>query len=390
MSENDQENGNSEKIEEPKVEKPEVEEEEKTKIKIEEPKVEKPEEEKETKTKFTFKCTRCDECCLARGPIPITFWDLELWAKNGVVANFMPYLDIYQKPDGGVDLVLKPLPPTPKEGEEETQKGPFGTVPIEELLDVKCPLYNKDDKKCLIYDNRPLSCRTYPLEFDGKNFIVVDADCPGIGESGMSKEELVKMRPELGEIPDNGIAHRLDNNTSGIVCAGKTLKSYESLRTQFANNAVSKHYTALVLGGAPEHEEIDAPIAHHRRKKTKMVVCESEARADELKARAAHTHYDVAGRYLFGDESYTLLDIVISAGVRHQIRAHLAWKGLPLAGDKLYQNPKKRAEDLLPLKRHFLHASKLEIDHPLTSERMIFECPLPSDLKEALEQAEPV
>ncbi len=147
------------------------------------------------KAKFTFKCTRCDNCCSARGPIPITLWDLEMWARNGVVANFMPYLSIYQKPDGGIDLILKPLAPPPMEGEEEkTNKDPFGNVPIEELLNVKCPLYNKDEKKCLVYDNRPLSCRTYPLEFDGKNFIVVDADCPGIGEEGMTKEELKEMR----------------------------------------------------------------------------------------------------------------------------------------------------------------------------------------------------
>jgi Fe-S-cluster containining protein len=151
--------------------------------------------EEKSKAKFTFKCTRCDNCCAARGPIPITLWDLEMWARNGVVANFMPYLDIYHKPDGGIDLILKPLAPPPEEGEEEkTGKDPFSTVPIEELLDVKCPLYNKDDKKCLVYENRPLSCRTYPLEFDGKNFIVVDADCPGIGEKGMSKEELAEMR----------------------------------------------------------------------------------------------------------------------------------------------------------------------------------------------------
>ncbi len=151
--------------------------------------------EEKHKAKFTFKCTRCDACCAERGPIAITMWDLEMWARNGVVANFMPYLDIYQKPDGGIDLILKPLPPPPKEGEDEkSSKDPFGGVPIDELLDVKCPLYNKDDKKCLVYDNRPLSCRTYPLEYDGKNFIVVDADCPGIGEEGMTKEELAEMR----------------------------------------------------------------------------------------------------------------------------------------------------------------------------------------------------
>jgi len=108
-------------------------------------------------------------------------------------------VDIYNKPDGGVDLILKPLPPPPKEGEEEKKKDPFGQVPIEELLEVKCPLYNKEDKKCLVYDNRPLSCRTYPLEFDGKNFTVVDVECPGIGEEGMSKEELKEMR-EIAKI----------------------------------------------------------------------------------------------------------------------------------------------------------------------------------------------
>jgi len=145
------------------------------------------------KKKFTFKCTRCDKCCLARGPIPLTFWDFELWAKNGVVANFLPYIDLYSKPDGGFDLILKPLPP-PKENGDEPKKDPFKETSIEDLLEEKCPLYNKDQKKCLVYENRPLSCRTFPLEFDGKNFTIVDVDCPGVGEEGMTKEELKEMR----------------------------------------------------------------------------------------------------------------------------------------------------------------------------------------------------
>jgi len=164
--------------------------------KNEESNVEKVEEKAETETskaKFTFKCTRCDKCCLARGPIPLTMWDLELWARNGVVANFLPYLEVYNKPDGGFDLILKPLAP-PKEGDDKTPSDPFTGPPIEELLEVKCPLYNVEQKKCLIYENRPLSCRTYPLEFDGKNFTVVDVECPGIGQEGMTKEELIEMR----------------------------------------------------------------------------------------------------------------------------------------------------------------------------------------------------
>ncbi|MHA1724712.1 MAG: YkgJ family cysteine cluster protein [Promethearchaeota archaeon] len=186
MSDNTKDNKNDETKNEEKKEKV-------SEVKSEEKKDEDSETKKE-KTKFTFKCIRDDKCCLSRGPIPITFWDLELWARNGVVANFMPYLEIYTKPDGSFDLILKPLPP-PKEGSEaSSQEDPFKETPIEELLEEKCPLYSKEQKKCLVYNNRPLSCRTYPLEFDGKNFSVVDVECPGIGQEGMTKEELKEMR----------------------------------------------------------------------------------------------------------------------------------------------------------------------------------------------------
>ena len=67
-------------------------------------------------------------------------------------------------------------------------------IPIEELLTVKCPLYNKEKGECLVYDNRPLSCRVYPLEFDGKNYTIVDIECPGLEEEGMTPEELKEMR----------------------------------------------------------------------------------------------------------------------------------------------------------------------------------------------------
>lgn len=166
----------------------------KEEIKEEEPKKEP--KKKKGKAKFTFKCTRCDECCLGRGPIPLTMWDLELWAKNGVLANFMPYIDVYNKPDGGMDLILKPLPPENKrkKGEDVPPEEAFKEVSVQELLDEKCPLYDKGKSMCLVYENRPLSCRTYPLEYDGKNYSIVDLDCPGVGEPGMTKEELKEMK----------------------------------------------------------------------------------------------------------------------------------------------------------------------------------------------------
>ncbi|TXT64125.1 MAG: hypothetical protein BAJALOKI3v1_250004 [Promethearchaeota archaeon] len=156
---------------------------------------EKEQEEKASKkSKFTFKCTRCDACCLERGPIPITMWDLELWARNGVIANFLPYLEVYTRPNGTVDLLLKPMPSEKKEETEKSPEEALKQTPLEDLLNEKCPLYNKEQEECLVYENRPLSCRTYPLDYDGTHFSIVDVDCPGIGQEGMTKEDLKEMR----------------------------------------------------------------------------------------------------------------------------------------------------------------------------------------------------
>lgn len=211
-------------------------------------------------------------------------------------------------------------------------------------------------------------------------------------DQGMNSlaNELIHLKPELKDLPDSGIAHRLDNDTSGIIFVGKTQAAYDHLRAQFKNNQVTKRYTALVLGSMPDDGAIDAPIAHHPRKKKKMIVCESEARAKELKARVAHTVYRVLKRYGYQGVHYTLVEVEITTGVRHQIRAHLAWKGFPLAGDKLYQNPQKSSEDVLDLKRHFLHAAHLEINHPATSARLSFDVPLSSDLERVLKRAQPI
>ncbi|MBD3211187.1 MAG: hypothetical protein GF311_01170 [Candidatus Lokiarchaeota archaeon] len=152
------------------------------------------EKKQSKKSKFTFKCTQCDTCCLERGPIPITMWDLELWARNGVIANFLPYLEVYTRPNGTVDLLLKPMPSEKKEETEQSPEEALKQTPLDDLLNEKCPLYNKEQEKCLVYENRPLSCRTYPLDYDGTHFSIVDVDCPGIGQEGMTKEELKEMR----------------------------------------------------------------------------------------------------------------------------------------------------------------------------------------------------
>lgn len=175
----------------------------------------------EDKSKFKFHCTQCGWCCENRGPIPITFWDLQMWAKKGVLDNFMAYLKINITSKGGYDLILSPLKFDPykklleqqqelmkemaKEKAKEAEKD--GKVDIEladeepeevkepDIDEIRCPLFNLEKRECLVYEYRPLSCRTYPLEYDGEGFNVVDEDnCEGIGQGPMTKEELKEMR----------------------------------------------------------------------------------------------------------------------------------------------------------------------------------------------------
>lgn len=144
-------------------------------------------EESSEKKKFVFNCTKCGKCCLERGPVPLVFEDLETWAKNGVVNNMLPYLKFLKTPYGTLDLVLS-----------HQEKNPLAFIENQEKPkkdeDPSCPLFNKDKKECTIWKYRPLSCQTYPLEFDGQKFSIVDSECEGIDKGEMTKEERINMR----------------------------------------------------------------------------------------------------------------------------------------------------------------------------------------------------
>ncbi|PIR24712.1 MAG: RluA family pseudouridine synthase [Deltaproteobacteria bacterium CG_4_10_14_0_2_um_filter_43_8] len=202
------------------------------------------------------------------------------------------------------------------------------------------------------------------------------------GQSDCLSKMLLEYLPQLSTLPDAGLVHRLDNDTSGIVMLAKDAGIYAQLRNEWNEGSVEKIYLALVLGHTKAQGLIQIPIAHHPTNVKKMICCENQELASEHKARPAHTEYKTLK--VFGD--YSLLEVKIITGVRHQIRVHLSHLGFPLAGDKLYQNTKRKKEDALGLKRHFLHASALCFNHPTTKERITVESKLPKDLANALEK----
>lgn len=230
---------------------------------------------------------------------------------------------------------------------------------------------------------------TPAIIYEDQYILVIDkpAGMPSMSLSGSEEKTLAswisKKNPDCakaGESGEVGLVHRLDNDTSGVIVAARINDAYKNLRAQFEDGTVKKEYIVLVIGTPPKEGRIDLPIAHHPRKKKKMMVCVSEAEAKKHKARTAATKFRVIKKYNFEGARYSLLSVEIKTGVRHQIRAHLASIGHPIAGDKLYQNSKLKEMDVLNLKRHFLHASEIEFAHPKSGERVKFVSKLPIDL----------
>ncbi len=198
---------------------------------------------------------------------------------------------------------------------------------------------------------------------------------------------LLKEHPHLRDLPNGeleaGLLHRLDNDTSGVIVAAKTLSAYKKMKEDISAVA-NKNYLALVVGFAPDTGKIDAPIAHHPRKKKKMLVCAGVCPRTAKNPRPATTLFKSIARFNIDGTKYTLLLASIKRGVRHQIRAHLASAGYPISGDVLYMNAQKKGDDRLFPQRQLLHAHSIEFYHPEDGRKIKLFAAVAKDMKDAL------
>jgi 23S rRNA pseudouridine1911/1915/1917 synthase len=185
---------------------------------------------------------------------------------------------------------------------------------------------------------------------------------------------LIEKYPELkntGEAPRYGVVHRLDKDTSGILLVAKSTEALIFLQKEFINRRVEKKYIALAEGEIKEEfGEIKTLIARSKKDFRKQVVSSN--------GREAITEFRVLERF----KNYTLLEVQIKTGRRHQIRCHLSYLKHPIAGDKMYSFKNSKIPE--GLKRQFLHASYLKIKTP-NGKTKEFQSNLPEELKKVLE-----
>ncbi len=235
--------------------------------------------------------------------------------------------------------------------------------PPDEIFPQSIPLdvvYEDDD---LLVVNKPAGMVVHPSHGHSQGTLV---------------NALLARYPNLtvGDSGRPGIVHRLDRDTSGLIVVAKTEHALEHLRRQFKSRKVRKTYLALVHGQPPAPEGIiEAPVGRDPRQRQRMAVI-----AD---GRPARTRYKV--REELGD--YSLLSIAPETGRTHQIRVHLAWLGVPVAGDPVYGHERgaRRVKADMGLERQFLHAWRLSFERPGGEESVSLEVPLPADLQQAID-----
>jgi 23S rRNA pseudouridine1911/1915/1917 synthase len=176
-----------------------------------------------------------------------------------------------------------------------------------------------------------------------------------------------------GAAERQGIVHRLDANTTGLMVVAKSEHAYSVLKQAFRDRVVDKRYHALVQGHPdPLRGTIDAPIARHPSGDGRFAVVAG--------GRPAITHYDTLEAF----RAASLTDIKLETGRTHQIRVHMAAVRHPCVGDRLYgADPVLAAR--LGIGRQWLHAVRLGFAHPADGRWMEFISDYPADLSASLE-----
>lgn len=205
------------------------------------------------------------------------------------------------------------------------------------------------------------------------------------GESGTLVNAVLGRYPDLvprddghigHSIREPGIIHRLDTETSGAIVVALKAGSFETLKLALKEGRIEKRYLLVCTEeGLPEEGTIEFPLANHPKDQRRIYACIHPRDVMRYEPRPAVTRYRVVQRR----GPWALVETSVSKALRHQIRAHFAAAGHPLAGDELYGGPVVRE-----LGRHALHASRVAYPGGGGVDAFDVAVPLPRDMNTLL------
>ena len=233
--------------------------------------------------------------------------------------------------------------------------------------------------------------RSFDILHEDEAFLALDkpAGVAVHGGSGVSFGVIEQLRMARPQARFLELVHRLDRETSGILLVAKKRSALKNLQEQFRQRLTGKTYLTLVLGDWPAHKKVlDKPLhkylldsaggAGDGERRVKVVA------RDDPDGMPSVTLVKVLARSAPGAaQAMSLLAVTIKTGRTHQIRVHLASEGMPIVGDDKYGDFEKNkdwARAVVPLKRMFLHAWRLQIVHPASGDAVALQAPLAAEL----------
>ena len=230
---------------------------------------------------------------------------------------------------------------------------PIPLTPLEGLTIVY------DDQDIVVID-KPIGCAAHPSPgWTGPTVVgALMAAGYSVSTSGPAERQ--------------GIVHRLDVGTSGLMIVAKSDKAFHVLKDAFRNRTVEKIYHAMVQGHLdPTTGTIDAPIDRHPKEDHRFAVVAT--------GKESITHYEVIEFY----RGVSMVKVELETGRTHQIRVHFSALHHPLVGDTTYGADPVLAKSL-QMARPWLHAAQLRFAHPVTGQALDFHAPYPPDLTRSL------
>ena len=238
---------------------------------------------------------------------------------------------------------------------------------------------------------QPVPARHFEIVYEDDALLVVNKPS-GVavhGGSGVSFgviEQLRRVRPEAKYLE---LVHRLDKDTSGLLMVAKKRSALVKLHEMLRNDHPKKIYWALGVGAwQPALRHVRLPLVKYTGAAGEKMVRVGSAEDGQ----SAHSVFRVldtfSGERLHsvGVSALSWVEATLKTGRTHQIRVHMQASGCPIAGDERYGDYQaNRRLQKLGLKRMFLHAYSLELDHPLTGEKLVLQAALPDDLQRFLD-----